>query len=159
MLKIPAALHAILLCSGLVLQTGPALADEAKTYEPIAQKTLLNYLAGKEKFTLIDARSPAEYDAGHIWGATNVPANTDLDTADLPEALDSPLVVYCKSGVRAETLQTNLLAKGYTNVRVLGPAQMLWADDLPVFNCGASAPGATELITVDSQNAIQGDIR
>lgn len=118
--------------------------------DTIPQQTLLNYLGGKENFTLIDARSADEYAAGHIWGAVHVAHDADLAASELPDDRAAPLVVYCKSGIRAQELQGRLLEAGYTNVRVLGPAQMLWADSLPVFNCGASAPDAPELATVNS---------
>jgi hypothetical protein len=50
-----------------------------------------------------------------------------------------------------------MLALGYTNVRVLGPSQMLWADELPVFNCGAVETLGTELATVNSPNSTGGN--
>ena len=147
------------LCATLLGGTIAVLAtlargDEANTspaIDVIPQQTLLNYLGGKETFTLIDARSAAEYAAGHVWGAVHVAHDADLAAdADLPADRAAPLVVYCKSGKRAQELQGRLQAAGYTNVRVLGPAQMLWADDLPVFNCGAAAPDAPELATVNA---------
>lgn len=147
--------------SSFLLLLGPlARADDAAAASPaidiIPQQTLLNYLAGKEKFTLIDARSAEEYEAGHIWGAVHVAHDADLAASEeLPDDLAAPLVVYCKSGLRAQELQGRLLAAGYTNVRVLGPAQMLWADSLPVFNCGASAPDAPELVTVTTGGSRQ----
>jgi phage shock protein E len=148
-------LLAMLLGSLLVLLTSLARADDESTASPaidiIPQQTLLNYLGGKEKFTLVDARSADEYEAGHIWGAVHVAHDADLASSEeLPDDLAAPLVVYCKSGIRAQELHDRLIAAGYSNVRVLGPAQLLWADTLPVFNCGASAPDATELVTTNS---------
>ena len=144
----------VTLLSTTLLLASLARADDAQNASPaidtIPQQTLLNYLGGKENFTLIDARSADEYAAGHIWGAVHVAHDADLAASELPDDLAAPLVVYCKSGMRAQELQGRLLAAGYTNVRVLGPAQMLWADSLPVFNCGASAPDAPELATVNS---------
>ncbi|MGV3591440.1 MAG: rhodanese-like domain-containing protein [Gammaproteobacteria bacterium] len=144
----------VTLLSTTLLLAPLARGDDARNASPaidtIPQQTLLNYLGGKENFTLIDARSADEYAAGHIWGAVHVAHDADLAASELPDDLAAPLVVYCKSGMRAQELQGRLLAAGYTNVRVLGPAQMLWADSLPVFNCGASAPDAPELATVNS---------
>ena len=131
--------HQILLILAFCLTLGPAHAGE-ETPPPIPQSALLAYLAGKGDFQLIDARSPAEYAAGHIYGAVNVPHDADLSrVVGLPGDTGAPLVVYCKSGKRAAVLRENLLAAGYTDVRVLGPAQILWSDALPVFNCGAPA--------------------
>jgi rhodanese-related sulfurtransferase len=149
-------LKKILLCSAIVyssalLPAQSALAEESSATDPIPQQMLLDYLAGKGTFTLLDARSTAEYQAGHIYGAHSMPHDSDLNAgATLPADLNSPLVVYCKSGLRAEALQQSLLAKGYTDVRVLYPQQMLWADELPVFNCGATVTTSDELTTVDA---------
>jgi 3-mercaptopyruvate sulfurtransferase SseA len=54
-------LLATLLCSTLMLLAPVARSEESLDFELIPQQTLLNYLAGKEKFTLIDARSAEEY--------------------------------------------------------------------------------------------------
>ncbi|MDY6983964.1 MAG: rhodanese-like domain-containing protein [Pseudomonadota bacterium] len=153
-------LLASLLGCTLVLLTPLARADDKPDASPaidiIPQQTLLNYLGGKEHFTLIDARSADEYAAGHIWGAVHVAHDADLAASqELPDDLAAPLVVYCKSGLRAQELQSRLLEAGYANVRVLGPSQMLWADSLPVFNCGASAPDAPELATINSGGSRQ----
>lgn len=150
----PSVILATLLAFG-TLGSASALADTAQTADNIShvpQQQLLDYLAGKSELTLVDARSTAEYDAGHIYGAVSVPLDTSADalTAALPEDLSSPLLVYCKTGIRAMQLQQRLTAAGYTDVRVLGPSQMLWADTLPVFNCGVPDAPATQLSTVDN---------
>lgn len=68
--------------------------------------------------TIIDVREPSEYDDGHVEGAINIPIDS-LETnppvlATL--AKDAPIVVYCRSGIRAHQ-STQILAKlGYTNV-------------------------------------------
>jgi len=144
----------VFLLGSLLLHSALVRADESLNFTPIPQQTLLDYLGGKTNFTLIDARTPEEYAAGHIWGASNIPHDSDIASATvLPYTKDSALVVYCKSGKRAEALQASLLAQGYSNVRVLGPAQMLWAGELPVFNCGAvEAPEPALLTTVDNQS-------
>lgn len=125
---------------------------EEVTIQPIPQAELLQYLAGKSDFTLLDARSPEEYAAGHVWGAINLPHDAALDEAPgLPQDLEKPLVVYCKSGLRALTLQRRLQEAGYSQVRMLAPGQMLWAgEDLPVFNCGAEPPQAQVINTADT---------
>jgi len=108
--------------------------ETSRTIEFIDQSLLLSFLAGNKVFTLIDARSPEEYGAGHIVRAVNVPHdNVDAFAAVLPEDLEAPIVVYCRSGHRASALRDELLRKGHEDVRVLGPQQMIWADALPSF--------------------------
>lgn len=146
------ALIAALLCGAAAILMQSAQAGPDPEPEFIPQKTLLDYLGGKANFTLIDARSAEEYAAGHIWGARNVPFDADLASSSaLPAERDAAVVVYCKSGVRAQALQQSMLALGYTNVRVLGPSQMMWADALPVFNCGAVEPSTSALVTADAK--------
>lgn len=56
---------------------------------------------------LIDVRSPAEFAAGHIAGAINLPLET-FDPATLPETDGKQRVLYCRtdrrSGIAAEQL-------------------------------------------------------
>jgi rhodanese-related sulfurtransferase len=48
--------------------------------------------AGEVDFVLLDARSRASYDAGHLPGAVHLPALTTETVAELPEGV---VVTYC----------------------------------------------------------------
>lgn len=137
---------------GLLLVWALSGQAEEVIIQPIPQAELLQFLAGKSDFTLLDARSAEEYAAGHIWGAVSLPHTADLHEAPgLPQDRSTPLVVYCKSGLRALTLQRRLQEAGYAQVRVLAPGQMLWAgEDLPVFNCGAEPPQPQVINTAET---------
>lgn len=114
----------------------------------IPKSELLAYLGGSNDFTLIDARSEAEYEAGHIYGAVHLPATSEVEHIQaVAGGLDEALVVYCKSGLRAVQLKNRLTELGYTDVTVLSPNQMIWADELPIFNCGAEEPAPFVLQT------------
>lgn len=114
-----------------------AQAASANDIPLIDQSELLEYLAGGDNFTLIDARSAEEYAEGHVARAVSVPHDSgDAHLRFLPADLDAPLVVYCKSGRRSSLLRDALVERGYSNVRVLGPRQIFWWDTGPVFNCG-----------------------
>ena len=109
----------------------------ANAQPPIEQSLLLSYLADTSTFMLIDARSRDEFAIGHILDAVNVPYDAvDRSSDVLPSDLAAPLVVYCQTGKRAAMLAEQLTARGYTNVRVLGPGQLFWSDTAPMFNCG-----------------------
>jgi rhodanese-related sulfurtransferase len=83
---------------------------------------------------ILDVRTSAEYAAGHIENALNIPHD------QLPERLPQiqeyagvPVVVYCKSGGRAAQAVEVLAAAGFTNVRHLAGDMDGWgAAGLPV---------------------------
>lgn len=126
--------------------------DTAEAPPLIDRSLLLDYLADTDTFTLLDARSEQEFATGHIYGAVNIPHDAlDEFAAALPTDLDAPLVVYCKTGLRAARLQEQLSARGYTRVRVLGPKQLVWSDTAPMFNCGVPAPAEPPSLLPASQ--------
>ena len=92
---------------------------------------------------LIDIREPAEFQRGHIPGAVHLPRGLlefeihalvqrrMSDQVDAPE--DQPIVLYCGTGLAAETLAT----MGYRNVRSMSGGIVAWAQarlpvDVPV---------------------------
>lgn len=119
----------------------PVGADDAPLVEAVVpQKELLRYLVDPSVFTLIDARSPEEFQMAHIAGAVSVPLDEfAAAVSNLPDDLDVPLVTYCRTGKRAQLLKQRLQAAGYRNVRVLFGEQIFWSDGLAVFNCAATA--------------------
>lgn len=65
--------------------------------------------------TVIDVRGPAEWEAGHIPGAPNVPLGTLAERAgELPR--DRPLVLHCQGGTRSAIATSLLRALGFRNV-------------------------------------------
>lgn len=69
---------------------------------------------------VLDVRTPAEYDAGHVPHAMNIPHDQLKGRLDeLHATLDQPIVVYCKSGKRAAMAADVLVAAGYDNVHHL----------------------------------------
>jgi rhodanese-related sulfurtransferase len=54
-------------------------------------------MAGKRKVVLIDTRTPEEYQAGHIPGAINIPAERmRAEAARLPKDKSTPVIFYCR---------------------------------------------------------------
>lgn len=66
---------------------------------------------------LIDVRSEAEYDSGHIEGAISIPLD---EIKDIKFAKSINLIVYCKSGTRSKSAALKLLELGYVNVYDFG---------------------------------------
>ncbi len=72
-----------------------------------------------EGATLVDVRTPGEFAAGHVEGATNIPVDElDARMAEIPS--ERPVVVYCRSGRRSAHAAASLEARGY-EVFDLGP--------------------------------------
>jgi phage shock protein E len=67
---------------------------------------------------IIDVREPSEYNSGHVEGAVNLPlASISKDNKDISGlSTDQEIVVYCRSGGRAESARSILLQLGFTNV-------------------------------------------
>lgn len=69
--------------------------------------------------TLLDVRTPQEYEAGHLNGALLIPiAELEGRVTEVPQ--DKPVVVYCRSGGRSTKAAHLLKERGYT-VHNLGP--------------------------------------
>lgn len=76
-------------------------------------------LKGDDTALLIDARTPEEYAMGHIPGSINIPlGHEDGMTKDLDK--DTPLLVYCHSGVRSRQACSIYEKAGFTNVTNIG---------------------------------------
>ena len=70
---------------------------------------------------LIDVRSADEYASGHLRGAVNIPHDRITEEIGSVAADKStPVILYCRSGRRAETTLNALKAAGYENVSNYG---------------------------------------
>lgn len=67
---------------------------------------------------LIDVREPGEFSGKRLPGRLNVPlSRLEAEAARLPK--DKPLIVLCRSGVRAKTAAKRLDGWGFRDVRVV----------------------------------------
>lgn len=82
--------------------------------------TVLGWQAQPAEVTVLDVRTPAEYETAHITGSYNVPL--DLLGTHGPEVaakLDGRVVLVCQSGVRAEQARGRLASAGADELHVL----------------------------------------
>ena len=90
-------------------------------------------LMNHEKAVVIDVCEPAEFAAGHIANARNIPLGTLEGAGNLPGNKQLPIVVVCAAGVRAKRGAGVLRAKGYDQVNVLAGGMRAWREaNLPV---------------------------
>lgn len=81
-----------------------------------------------KQITVIDVRTPAEFAAGHVPGAINIPHDQlGQRLQDLPAARDQPLLVYCRSGRRAGLAETELSDAGYSSLYHLEGDMLEWS--------------------------------
>lgn len=88
---------------------------------------------------LIDVREPAEFAAGHIAGAINIPRGVLEFQVDAHPALacatdpalshkELPLVVTCRTGGRAALATQTLLDMGFGDVRSIAGGVVAWQE-------------------------------
>jgi len=69
---------------------------------------------------LVDVRTPAEFAAGHVDGAVNIPVDQIERRAGEIGPSDRPVVVYCASGMRSASAASTLRRLGFTTVADVG---------------------------------------
>lgn len=74
------------------------------------------------RLEVLDVRKPAEYEAGHVQGATNLPLSDMMDPLNLAMVdSDNNLYVHCAGGYRSVIAASLLKRQGFHNLRnVLG---------------------------------------
>ena len=91
-------------------------------------------LINREKAVVVDVCEPAEFAAGHIVGAKNIPLG-DLQ-AKLAGAVKNktlPLILVCQSGARSAKAVVTAKALGFEQAQSLGGGLEAWkAANLPV---------------------------
>ena len=82
---------------------------------------IIENFENEENVIIIDVREVDEYEEGHLINSYNVPLSRIDDIKNVENiALDSKIIVYCRSGNRSKTAQTRLEELGYTNVYDMG---------------------------------------
>jgi rhodanese-related sulfurtransferase len=94
---------------------------------PMSPPALKRALAGDTPPTVIDVRTPAEFEFFRIPGAVNVPYPADLiDLARVAPDPSAPVVVVCMTGHRSPPTVRQMQRGGYTNVRNLTGGMLVW---------------------------------
>lgn len=76
---------------------------------------------------ILDVRTPAEFETGHIPGSYNVPLDLLREhRAELANHIDEDVVLVCRSGARAEQAEQALGQVGLPGLRVLEGGMVGW---------------------------------
>lgn len=100
------------------------IADDESTelsYEQISGEEAKQIIDSQSGYIIIDARTQAEYDSGHIKNAIMIPEYeiSEKATTMLPDK-EQLILVYCRSGRRSKIAAQALVDLGYTNVKEFG---------------------------------------
>lgn len=93
-----------------------------------------NKLLASNHVQLIDVRTPAEYQEGHIENAVNMNVNQEDFNANLSK-LDKtkPVLVYCKSGKRSANAAEIMKKAGFTKIMDFEGGILAWEEaKLPI---------------------------
>ena len=82
--------------------------------------TVRSWLDQPDRITVLDVRSPSEFETARIPGSINVPLNlVEKHAGQLAERLHREVVLVCQSGVRASQAQQRLAGAGAEHLHVL----------------------------------------
>lgn len=95
--------------------------SNSSSYQQVDAETAKKFMDTEDDYVILDARTQAEYDEGHIPGAILIPHDTVATAAEdaLPDK-DQLILVYCRSGNRSKQASQALVDLGYTNVVEFG---------------------------------------
>jgi phage shock protein E len=130
---------AILVIGALILAMMPA--NVANTTLPASADVSNQQLRDlvSQGARLVDVRTTAEFESGHIEGAENVPVD-EVATAAAGWDKTAPVVLYCASGARSLNASGYLKAQGFSHVYNLTSGIAAW-DGESVSGGAASASG------------------
>lgn len=112
----------LLLAAILLTACGQTKKNEQEAvYMNITAQEAKKIMENETGYVILDVRTQAEYDAGHIPGAIVIPLGELAGRAE--EVLTEPdqlILVYCRSGRRSKSAAAILAELGYTNIREFG---------------------------------------
>ena len=87
------------------------------TAKDISQAQLQKIMQSDQQVILLDVRTVEEFVAGHIPNAVNI-SHKELEArlAELLGAKNSQIVIYCRSGRRAEVAKQVLVKSGFAQL-------------------------------------------
>tara|TARA_A100001011_G_scaffold325832_1_gene349057 strand:+ start:27 stop:359 length:333 start_codon:yes stop_codon:yes gene_type:complete len=81
----------------------------------------------EQGYTIIDVRTPEEYEQGHIQGAKNIDVGAETFITEIQELSKSDtLLVYCRSGRRSLYASQVLVSFGFKKIYDLEGGFLNW---------------------------------
>lgn len=102
---------------------------QTKTSDSLVLVTVeeMKEISKLEGMQLVDVRTPAEYDAGHIPNAQNIDfldAKFEMNIQNLDKS--KPVIIYCQRGSRSAKCASKLIANGFVKVYDLDGGFAQW---------------------------------
>lgn len=104
--------------------------------EDISQSQLQQVMKNNKQAIVLDVRTVEEFEQGHIASAVNIP-HKELEgrLAELSGAKNTQVVIYCRSGRRAEVAKQVLVKNGFNQLDHLSGDFNDWtSNNLPISN-------------------------
>ena len=100
----------------------------------ISQTQLQQVMKNDKQLVVLDVRTVEEFDDGHIPSAVNIPhQELEARLAELSGAKNTQIVIYCRSGRRAEVARLILEKSGFNQLDHLSGDFNEWSsNDLPI---------------------------
>lgn len=123
-----------MLVMGLMLMVAMLIFHENQKGGATVTSQQLVALMNKENAVVVDLRDAADFRAGHITDATNIPYNKFSERlSELEKYKSGPIVLVCKYGQHTGSAGKMLRAAGYENVYRLGGGMSDWqANNFPL---------------------------
>lgn len=104
--------------------------ETSSSYKTISSKEAQQMIEDNKDALILDVRTAAEYESGHIPNAVNL-SNEDIQAGKVDSLKDKSqlIMVYCRSGNRSRQAAQKLAELGYTNVVDFGGIQS-WQGDI-----------------------------
>ena len=95
--------------------------EERAIYIKISAEEAKLIMEKEENYIILDVRTEAEFNEGHIEGAILLPVDQIKKDAEnvLPDK-EKLILIYCRSGNRSKTAADQLIDMGYKNVMDFG---------------------------------------
>ena len=102
----------------LMLTLSVLLITERRKAAPSVSPQQATVMANGEDVLLLDIRAVADYKAGHVIGAKNIPfADITKRMSELEKYRDKPIIIICKTGQTASGAANVLKKAEYNNVQ------------------------------------------
>lgn len=81
---------------------------------------------------LIDTRTEAEFNEGHIPGAINIDVNESDFESKVGQKVDKnrPIALYCRGGRRSKIAAERIVALGYDDITELNTGFLSWTGEV-----------------------------